>query len=157
MRLFARSATRKARKQKACQSSLKGYRFAYRRRRSAHSCCPFSRVASKEVYLFSFNFLVVEIRIFIMLLSSSNISWNLLSGAIFVSIIVSIQYLHSEASFKAIEYLDKKSTLDWANSASAYAKQYLLGQFAPMLVPERRNCLDKTFAASSKCFLLSCT
>ena len=100
-----------------------------------------------------------------MLLSSSNISWNLLSGAIFVSIIISIQYLHSEASFNAMEYFDRKSALDWANSASA--------QFAPIDVPERRNCFDNTFAASSQsgdcrhcyamakpsraCFLLNCT
>ena len=107
----------------------------------------------------------MEISILIMTLSSSSIGVNLVFEASSLSIIRLIQYLVSLASFKAIEYLDKKSFLDWANSASA--------QFAPMQslwlrsssyddwesfafrVPERRNCLDKIFPASSKCFLLS--
>ena len=92
-----------------------------------------------------------------MLLSSGNISLNLLSKTILDSIIISIQYLHSEASFNAIEYFDKKSALDWANSASAYAERYPLGQLAPIDVPERKNCLANTLPASSKCFLLNST
>ena len=87
-----------------------------------------------------------------MLLNLHNIFGNLLSGAIFTSIIISIQYLHSEASFSAIEYFDRKSALDWENSVSAYAKRYPLGQLAPIGVPLRKNCLANTFPASPKCF-----
>ena len=104
---------------------------------------------------YSLSFLVVEISILIMILSSSSIGVNLVFEANSLSIIRFIQYLVSEASLRAMVCFDKKSFLDcpkgyryaYANSASA--------QFAPIDVPALRNCFDKIFPASSKCFLLS--
>ena len=74
--------------------------------------------------------------IFIIRSSSGSISLILLSKTILDLIIIFIQYLHSEASFKrtrcrrqpptfqpsvAMEYFNKKSARDWANLASARA------------------------------------
>ena len=95
----------------------------------------------KSIYLFSLSFLVVEIRILIICSSSGSILSNLFFDTILDSIIISIQYLHSCASFSAIEYFDKKSALDWANLASA--------QLAPIEVPLLKNCFDSNLAASS--------
>ncbi len=60
--------------------------------------------------------------ILIISFNSGSISLNLLSGTILVSIIISIQYRHSDASFRAIQYFDKKSAFDCANSASSSSK-----------------------------------
>ena len=73
----------------------------------------------KSLYLLSFSFLVVETNIRIICSSSGSISLHLCLDTISDLIIISIQYLHSQASFRAIEYFDKKSALDWENLASA--------------------------------------
>ena len=95
-----------------------------------------------KVFIVAANILIIDV------ISCSN-KVNLLAGTISVSIMISTQYLNSCASFKAISYLLIKSLVDCADLASAYAKRYPLGQLAPIDVPERKNCLDKTLAASS--------
>lgn len=56
----------------------------------------------------------------------------------FPAVNISIQYSASEASFRAIEYFDIKSFFDCAFIASLI--------FAPILVPDRNNCFDKTYS-----------
>ena len=90
---------------------------------------------------------MVEISILIIRSSSGNICLNLFSDTISDLVITSIQYLHSAASFSAIEYFDKKSALDWAYAQIVVLRR--LEGISPRDVPLLKNCLDKTFPASS--------
>ena len=81
--------------------------------------------------------------------SSSTQSFNIEEASASVRYLVEakslIQYFVSEASFKAMLIFDTKSGVLCACSAS--------DTFAPMLVPLRKSCLDRTnsFFVSFKC------
>ena len=68
----------------------------------------------KAIDYFSLSFLVIATKILIITSISFNILENFIVGTKLFSSINSIQYLVSEASFKAIKYFDKKSFYDWA-------------------------------------------
>lgn len=78
--------------------------------------------------------------------SSLSIGSNLVCDTISDLTIKLIQYLVSLASLRAIEYLEIKSFVDCAYTASE--------QFAPIDVPDRKNCLDKTFPRHSRAIVM---
>ena len=78
----------------------------------------------------------IEVKIFSISIQSANIVLISLSFKYFVAFSNFNQYLVSVVSFNAIEILETKSALLYACCASA--------TFAPILVPERKSCFDKT-------------